>query len=336
MLTIIPNRHISQQILLSWYNENARPLPWRTGFPRDPYKTWLAEVIMQQTRISQGLPYYEAFIEAFPNFEDLAKSDEETVLKLWQGLGYYTRARNLLKAAKYAHQMYGNNIQLSYLQWQKLPGVGPYTAAALASLSNNEAYAVVDGNVMRVCSRYTGNDTPLNANEAKKVYAELATEWLYTSEPGKWNEAMMELGALICTPKNPNCAECPISNDCVANALQLQAELPKMNKKKAAEQREINYLIINPTAKTIILRKRIGTDIWKSLYDFPERIADKQEHKLWHTKHKLTHRQLSIHFYNAGKNSDYEHSDCITIPIADINKYPLPKPIVMFLKHQEG
>jgi len=200
--------------LITWYNDNRRDLPWRQT--KDPYKIWLSEIILQQTRVAQGLPYYEAFIKQFPRISDLATADEEAVLHLWQGLGYYSRARNLHLTAKMIHENNHGAFPNNYQELLKLKGVGPYTAAAIASFAFGETVALVDGNVYRVLARIFGNQTNIASSAAYKTFFELASQLIDTAQPAVFNQALMEFGALACTPKNPNCTCCPFAKDCVA------------------------------------------------------------------------------------------------------------------------
>jgi len=210
--------------LVEWYLQNKRELPWRTT--KDPYKIWLSEIILQQTRVAQGLPYYLKFIEKYPNVRALANADEQEVLRLWQGLGYYSRARNLHAAAKYVANELGGNFPDSYQKLKQLKGVGDYTAAAIASFAYQEKVAVVDGNVYRVLARLFGIEIDINSNEGKKTFSKLANELITQYQPDLHNQAMMEFGALHCTPANPNCMFCPFTTECEARLTQRQSVLP--------------------------------------------------------------------------------------------------------------
>ena len=227
---VTENQFFSNSIL-SWYQENPRHLPWRET--QDPYKIWLSEIILQQTRVAQGLPYYEAFSKAYPSVQALAEAPEEEVLRLWQGLGYYSRARNLHACAKYIWNELGGNFPNSYASLIQLKGVGSYTAAAISSFAFGEVQAVVDGNVFRVLARYFGIATDIASGKGKKEFEALANQLIPKNSPGEFNQAMMDFGSRCCVPKNPSCEECPVSNTCFAFQKGLVGSLPvKINKTK--------------------------------------------------------------------------------------------------------
>jgi len=258
-------RYFSLKIV-DWYLRHKRDLPWRDT--KDPYKIWLSEIILQQTRVLQGLPYYNRFIEKYPNVFSLANAPEQEVLRLWQGLGYYTRARNLHKCAKTVVMEFNGKFPENSIGLKKLPGIGEYTAAAIASFSFGEPIAVVDGNVFRVLSRIYGIDTPINSPAAKKEFSALANQLISTSQPDLHNQAMMEFGATLCTPKNPSCSNCPFQQVCHAYKNDLQQHLPVKEKSKASRKRYLNYLVFDKGG-ALIMKKRIAKDIWHGLYDFP-------------------------------------------------------------------
>lgn len=251
--------------LVEWYKEHQRDLPWRGT--QDPYRIWLSEIILQQTRVNQGLPYYLRFLEAFPTVTDLARANEQQVLRLWQGLGYYSRARNLHKCAKVIVDNYKSIFPDTYAELLKLPGIGEYTAAAIASFAFKEAVAVVDGNVFRVLSRLYGIETAINSPAGKKQFTELANSLIDKKLPHEFNQGMMEFGALHCTPKNPDCESCVFKKRCVANQQDLQDKLPVKIKPKKARNRYFNYFIIEYNHQ-VLMKKRTSGDIWQSLYDF--------------------------------------------------------------------
>ena len=256
--------------LLKWYNQNKRLLPWRET--RDPYKIWLSEVILQQTRVAQGTDYYHRFLVAFPDVRSLAAADEQDVLKLWQGLGYYSRARNLHHAAKEVVENHNGNFPQSAAGLKKLKGIGDYTAAAIASICFDESTAVLDGNVARVISRLYAIDIPVDSNEGKKTITDFANNLLDTHHPGTFNQAVMELGALVCTPKSPACNTCPLSFACEALKRNQIENFPVKTPKKPPTVRHLNYLVISFTKykqEFILMRKRTGKYIWKNMYDFP-------------------------------------------------------------------
>jgi A/G-specific adenine glycosylase len=257
-------RYFSKKVV-EWYEHNKRELPWR--LTKYPYKVWLSEVILQQTRVNQGMPYYLRFVDAFPSVQDLAKAPEQKILRLWQGLGYYTRARNLHKCAKVVVEKFNCAFPTTFEQLKTLPGIGDYTAAAIASICFEQPVAVVDGNVFRVLSRIFGIDTAINSNEGKKVFTELANSLIPTANPSTYNQAMMEFGALFCTPKNPTCADCAFQNNCFAYKNQLQNKLPVKLKLKKVTKRYFNYIVIQK-GNSFGMKNRLDKDIWHGLYDF--------------------------------------------------------------------
>lgn len=252
--------------LRPWYGTEQRPLPWRDT--RDPYRIWLSEVILQQTRVDQGMAYYHRFVERWPTVARLAAADEEDVLKAWQGLGYYSRARNLLAAARQVISEFGGKFPDTHAELSRLRGVGAYTAAAIASISFGRPEAVVDGNVYRVLARVFGLDLPIDSTEGRKRFQELATTLLDTTRPGDHNQAVMELGAVICTPHAPRCPECPLQDRCVAHATGRQSTLPVKAGRTKVRERHFLYLHIGG-ADRVHLRKRTGRDIWQGLYEPP-------------------------------------------------------------------
>ncbi len=257
-------RYFSKKVV-EWYYENKRSLPWRDT--KDPYKIWLSEIILQQTRVSQGLPYYQNFVREFPDVHALATASEQKVLRLWQGLGYYTRARNLHKAAREVSTKHKGIFPSSFEVLKKLPGIGEYTAAAIASISFGEAVAVVDGNVFRVLARIFGIDIPTNSTEGKKRFTALANQLINKHQPATFNQAMMEFGALHCTPKNPRCAVCVFNYSCVAYRNNLQSVLPKKLASKKSRKRYFYYVVIR-NGNYFLLNARTDNDIWKELFDF--------------------------------------------------------------------
>lgn len=262
--------------LTQWYLQNKRDLPWRKTV--NPYKIWLSEIMLQQTRVAQGTPYFLSFTTAFPTVFDLAAANEEQVLKLWQGLGYYSRARNLHKTAQYVANELSGVFPDNYNDLLKLKGVGEYTAAAIASFSYNEAVPVVDGNVFRVLSRYFDVETDIAAASAKKEFAALAFELMPKHNPGVFNQAIMEFGALQCVPKSPNCGICIFNTSCAALQKKKVDQLPVKSKKLKVRNRFFNYLVVSDDNENTIIQKRIAKGIWHNLYEFPlietERVED--------------------------------------------------------------
>ncbi|MDH4089479.1 MAG: A/G-specific adenine glycosylase [Cyclobacteriaceae bacterium] len=257
-------RYFSDKVV-KWYELNKRDLPWRET--KDPYKIWLSEIILQQTRVGQGLPYYLKFVEKFPTVVSLAAASEQDVLRLWQGLGYYTRARNLYKCAQEVVNNHGGVFPKGFESLKKLRGIGDYTAAAIASISFKERVAVVDGNVFRVLSRVFGIDKEINSPDGKKIFGKVAGKLISKSRPDLYNQAIMEFGALHCTPKNPSCDHCIFSSNCFAARNNLQYALPVKAKLKAPRKRYFYYLVIQK-GKSILMKKREEKDIWHGLYDF--------------------------------------------------------------------
>lgn len=268
--------------LINWYEINKRELPWRDI--NDPYKIWISEIILQQTRVNQGISYYFRFIERFPTIKELAKSAEDEVLKYWQGLGYYSRARNLHKAAKQIISNFGGKFPTQHSDILSLAGIGEYTAAAISSFAYNDFYAVVDGNVFRFLSRFFGIETPIDTTTGKKEFSNLAAEILSTINPGIHNQAIMEFGALQCVPNSPDCTICPLCNSCSAFQTNSITTLPVKSKKTKTKNRYFNYLFINYKNDTFI-QKRTAKDIWQNLYEFP----------LIETEHLLTDSELIEH-----------------------------------------
>lgn len=272
--------------LIHWYKLNHRDLPWR--HTRDPYYIWLSEIILQQTRVAQGLPYYERFVETYPTVFDLAKASEQEVIRLWQGLGYYSRARNLHQTAQQVVNEYDGVFPNTYQGLLKLKGIGPYTAAAIASFAYDEAVAVVDGNVYRVLSRVFGIDTDIASTEGQKQFAQLAATLISPQQPALYNQAIMEFGAIHCTPLSPDCLLCPLQAECVANATGRVSQLPVKIKKVKIKERFFHYFVIIQNGQ-VAMRKRTQKDVWQHLYDFYLIEAD-------HLASSLEELPLSIQF----------------------------------------
>jgi A/G-specific adenine glycosylase len=300
------------ETIIIWYHSNKRDIPWRNT--KDPYKIWVSEIILQQTRVSQGLPYYEKFVKAFPTVKDLAQATEEEVLKLWQGLGYYSRARNMHYTARYIVADLKAVFPIDYNELIQLKGVGDYTASAISSFCNNENQPVVDGNVYRVLSRYFGVKTAINTAKAKKEFKELAFKLIDKKNPGLFNQAIMEFGSLQCSPNKPNCSICPLNESCVALQKNIVGSLPTKNKKIKIRKRFFNYVIISTPEKKTIINKRVANGIWKNLYEFP-----------------LIETEGIIGFNKLIQNMDF-------LEIVKETSYSLslatPKPLVQKLSHQ--
>ncbi len=257
--------------LLVWYDANKRALPWRDS--DNPYKVWISEVILQQTRVEQGIAYYFRFLDAFPDVISLASASEDEVLRLWQGLGYYSRARNLHQTAREILEKHGKNFPESSEEWMRLKGVGPYTAAAVTSIVFKEAIPALDGNVYRVLARAFALPYNMDTSKGKKQFYQLATQLIDPKRPGDFNQAMMDLGAMICKPSGPLCLKCPLNTLCLAKQQNAAKNYPVRNPKKAVRERFFNYFKIttkDPQGKIFLfIKKRQENDIWKNMYDFP-------------------------------------------------------------------
>ncbi|WP_281636428.1 A/G-specific adenine glycosylase [Flavobacterium marginilacus] len=338
--------------LIKWYLQNKRDLPWRKTV--NPYLIWLSEIMLQQTRVAQGLPYFLSFIEAFPTVFDLADANEEKVLKLWQGLGYYSRARNLHKTAQIVAYEMNGVFPDNYKDLLKLKGIGEYTAAAIASFSYNECVPVVDGNVFRVLSRYFDIETDIAQASAKKEFAALAFELMPKDNPALFNQAIMEFGALQCVPKNPNCAECVFNNSCAALQKKKVGQLPVKLKKTKVRNRYFNYIVAVDELENTVIQKRTSKGIWHNLYEFPLIETDKAEdfetvaqqinsHFFKGNKieslmeyneesivHKLSHQHLYIKFWKANLKGTIEDG----IDIKTAKTFPFPVVIHNFIEQE--
>ncbi|TAE38918.1 MAG: A/G-specific adenine glycosylase [Runella slithyformis] len=298
------------QNIVGWYHRHCRDLPWR--HTRNPYFIWLSEVILQQTRVAQGTPYYLKFVEQYPTIFDLAAAPEQEVMRLWQGLGYYSRARNLHQTAQYIVQNLNGQFPDSYQKLLQLKGIGPYTAAAVASFAYNEAVAVVDGNVYRVLARVFGIDTDVASTAGKKEFAHLAAQLIDQAQPATYNQAIMEFGAIQCQPVSPDCLLCPLQGQCLANATGRVGELPFKTKKTKVRERFFNYLVFRQ-GNSIALQLRTNRDIWQQLYDFylvetDDLVSDLDQLPLENTTgtitgpsrvytHILTHQRIQAQFW---------------------------------------
>ncbi|MBI3502095.1 MAG: A/G-specific adenine glycosylase [Bacteroidetes bacterium] len=323
------------KIISQWYEKNKRDLPWRKT--KDAYKIWLSEIILQQTRVAQGLPYYREFVKKFPTVRHLAQAKEDLVLKTWQGLGYYSRARNLHATAKFISKNLKGKFPAEFEEIKKLKGVGEYTASAIASFAFNKPYAVVDGNVFRVLSRVFGIKIPIDSAEGKKVFLEKANSLLDKKNPGLFNQAIMEFGALQCVPQNPDCKICPLKKNCVAFKKNLVGVLPVKSKKIKIRERFFNYFIVRDKEK-ILIRKRTGNDIWKNLYDFPM-IETNKEIKNgrmdgWKSgnlkctasmRHILSHQVIFAKFWEIDSNSFSQPPDSFYINESQANNFAFPR-----------
>lgn len=316
--------------ILEWFRENGRVLPWRET--RDPYAIWLSEIILQQTRIEQGKPYWERFMKRWPTVEALAQASEDEVLREWQGLGYYSRARNLHEAAKQIVEMGGFPKTVEGIK--RLKGVGDYTAAAIGSIAFNLPAAVVDGNVYRVLARHYGIETPINTTEGKKEFTALANSLLPANEASVFNQAMMDFGAVQCTPVNPQCTVCPLQETCVALHEGKTASLPVKRKTLKVQERHLVYIYVRHQGMTAIHRRAAG-DIWQGLYEpwLTEAVPSGAILLRQGVKHVLTHRILYADFYLWEPAEQPQlPEDYFWIPEADIDQYGVPRLIELLLE----
>ncbi len=294
---------ISQK-LIKWYKQHKRDLPWRNT--TDPYKVWLSEIILQQTRVAQGLPYYISFVNAFPTVFDLAKAPEQKVLKLWQGLGYYSRARNLHTAAKEVVKNYKGIFPADFEELKKLKGVGDYTAAAISSFCFNKPHAVVDGNVYRVLARLFAMDIAINSTEGKKQFAQLAQELLDKKNAGANNQAIMEFGAMYCTPHNPNCEVCIFNDVCLSGNAGIASNYPVKIASKKVTTRYFEYFVITSSGNTYT-QQRTESDIWKNLHQFPMlEYADKADNVMVLEQMKKEILKIKTNNFKILKQTDYK------------------------------
>jgi A/G-specific adenine glycosylase len=338
--------------LIKWYLQNKRELPWRGT--TNPYAIWLSEIMLQQTRVAQGTPYFLAFSAAFPTVFDLAEANEEEVLKLWQGLGYYSRARNLHKTAQYVAWELSGVFPDNYSDLLKLKGVGEYTAAAIASFSYNEVVPVVDGNVFRVLSRYFDIETDIALASSKKEFAALAFELMPKYDPATFNQAIMEFGALQCVPKSPDCSVCVFNESCLALQKKKVHQLPVKSKKLKVRNRYFNYLVVSDDNEDTIIQKRTAKGIWQNLYEFPLIETDKEEEfdyiasiivqdfysvdtiigiEAFNEKsiiHKLSHQHLHIKFWKVSVKGAVENGISNDV----LKTFPFPIVIYNFIAQE--
>lgn len=338
--------------LIKWYLQHKRDLPWRQT--QNPYLIWLSEIMLQQTRVAQGLPYYQSFVNAFPTVFDLANASEEQVLKLWQGLGYYSRARNLHHTARYIAYELNGIFPDHYKSLLSLKGVGDYTAAAIASFAYSEVVPVVDGNVYRVLSRVFQVETDISNASAKKEFQELALALMPKKQPALFNQAIMEFGALQCVPKSPNCNICVFNSTCLALKNNKVSVLPLKTKKTKVTDRFLNYIIFEDNIQNTIVQKRTAKGIWHNLYEFPliesendldldaiiQSVSKKYatEYKIISVErvstmpinHKLSHQNLSIQFWKVKIKGLLTHG----LSLSAAQKFPFPIVIVNFIEKE--
>lgn len=332
------------RMILDWYAKHKRALPWRENI--QAYSVWLSEVILQQTRVNQGVAYYSRFIESYPDIQDLAAAEEQEVLNLWQGLGYYSRARNLHKTAKIIANQYGGEFPQHFTALKKLPGIGNYTAAAIASICFGQRVPAIDGNAYRVYARVFGLQKDISDSNAWKFYFEFAQQIMPQQQAGDYNQAIMELGATVCLPQSPLCMFCPVQQDCVAFVTGKIELLPIKTRKVKVQKRYIHYYFIHYNHHFLV-EKREAKDVWQHMYDFPKEEIEGTETQIqkfnafnpqfeYKIKHILTHRQLYISFYSIQLNQtnfDKISQEYKILTQKDIDDFPFPKPIADFL-HQ--
>lgn len=341
-----------QQKIIDWYMINKRELPWRNT--TEAYVIWLSEIILQQTRVEQGRPYFNRFLENFPKVSDFADATEDEVLKLWQGLGYYSRGRNMLYTAQEVMAKHNGIFPTSYNELIRLKGIGEYTAAAISSFSANENRAVLDGNVFRVLSRYYGIAEPINSSRGKNLFSKLAQELIKQQNASIYNQAIMEFGALQCKPKSPKCELCPLATDCYALIHQQIDSLPVKLKNGKIKERWFNYFVAF-NDDSVLMKQRQPGDIWQKLYDFPliETLSQMQitdsgfiemvkkqfgneviMHPIVQKKHILSHQIIYVHFFaleNYMINFNL-HTEIKSVPIAKFRSLPHPKVIGDFIE----
>lgn len=339
------------KLLIKWYLQNKRDLPWRNT--QNPYFIWLSEIMLQQTRVAQGMPYFLAFTEAFPTVFDLAQASEQDVLKLWQGLGYYSRARNLHKTAQTVAFEHNGVFPDNYAGLLQLKGVGDYTAAAIASFVNNEAVPVVDGNVFRVLSRVFDITTDISDASAKKEFKVLALALMPKDNPAVFNQAIMEFGALQCVPKNPDCKVCVMNSGCLALHKGKVGQLPVKSKKVKVSNRYFNYLIFEDDQQKTMIQQRTGKGIWHNLYEFPlietvgetgfDAILPQIENHYEQSNaiiavsepnpesilHKLSHQHLSVKFWKVRVMGTIKGG----ISHDELVQYPFPIVLLNFIRN---
>jgi len=334
--------------LLEWYNLNKRDLPWRET--KDPFKVWLSEIILQQTRVNQGLPYYINFTNSYQTINDFASAPLDEILKLWQGLGYYSRARNMHACAQTIVETYNNKFPKDYTELLKLKGIGKYTAAAIASICYEEAVPTIDGNVFRVMSRLFGIEDDIAKASSFKIFFDRAKTLIPKSDPGNFNQAVMEFGATVCTPKSPQCSECMFVNHCFAKQHDLIDRLPVKSKNIKIKHRYFNYHVYTFESQVLIRQRAVG-DIWAGLFEFDLEETEKSlksrnfEDAKWldtsvKLVHQLTHQKLHIqfHVYEFDSKQALERMNkellMTKVSIADLSNYAVPKPIELFLNNE--
>ncbi|MEZ5018149.1 MAG: A/G-specific adenine glycosylase [Flavipsychrobacter sp.] len=347
-LTAQKTKYFTEQ-LMHWHEyENDRSLPWKEE--RNPYKVWLSEIILQQTRAEQGLPYFLRFTEQYPTIGSLAAAKDDDVFKLWQGLGYYNRCKNMLVAARYITAELGGVFPNTYEELLQLKGVGAYTAAAISSFAFGLPQAVVDGNVYRVLSRFWAIDTPIDTTEGKKLFTNLAEQLLDKKNSAKYNQAIMDFGATVCTPKLPNCALCPLAGKCAAQKQSMIHLLPIKSKKVKVKNRFFHYVIFHHQDDIWITKRGTG-DIWENLYepyliegakilDEKEVVAALNKGKIkvgdlvyeGTLKQRLTHQLIQFQFYTCRVAKKENIEDGVWVKKEELKAYSFPKTLVSFFE----
>ena len=346
--------HQFAEKLIKWYRSNRRDLPWRNT--DDPYSIWLSETILQQTRVAQGLPYYERFLHHYPTLRDLANADDDDVMKLWQGLGYYSRARNMLKAARYIYQNLDGKWPTTAKALQKLSGIGPYTSAAIASFAFGEPIPVIDGNVYRVVSRYLDIPTDITQSAGKNDIQKGLNAIFDPSQPAEFNQAIMELGALVCTPKNPSCDICPVNSSCLALRKKTIQQRPVKSKKTKVMDRYLEILVLK-SHQNVAFQQRPNKGVWSNLWTFPilefeQKPSEREvlessafqhvvgnlsfsiQKKYSAGTHLLSHRKLHLRYWEIEIEPSVLENDLPYRMISwdELHTFAVPKPIEVFLK----
>lgn len=342
---------------MAWYEAARRPMPWKEI--KDPYLIWLSEIILQQTRVEQGLAYFNKFKSAYPTVHDLAAAPDTAVMKHWEGLGYYSRARNLLKTARLVSTTMNGVFPDNAAALLKLPGIGPYTAAAIASFAYNEPIPVIDGNVYRVLSRYMDEATPIDTTTGKKQFAQLAQLAFDPSQPARYNQAIMDFGALVCKPKQADCAHCPVNTKCIALANGSVYKLPVKSKKLVKKTRYFHFLVAKNKSGEYLVQQRQAADIWRELYQFPLLETEQEGQslaQLWPTvaqdfpleasnfvvhkihpprKQQLTHQTIISYFYEGACNTPLDLPESYAwVNDSELNSLAFPKVIASFIEEK--
>lgn len=337
--------------LIQWYRANRRELPWREE--SDPYRIWVSEIILQQTRVQQGWNYYLRFVERFPDVRTLSQAEEQEVLKYWQGLGYYTRARNLHAGARWLWENYGGKFPETYEEILKIKGVGTYTAAAIASFAFSLPYPVVDGNVLRVVSRIFGVEDPVDTAAGRKTVENIVRKYIPEDNPALFNQAMMDFGALQCVPQHPDCVNCPFSGECYACLHGMQSELPYKQHKTRQRERYFHYWVLR-NGEGFFLHRREAKDIWQGLYEFPlteserplseSELIEKQNFidvsflreqlplcVSGEYRHVLSHQVLHARFVEVFLPDTIQVADAVRVSLSELSSYPVPRLLEKYL-----